>query len=321
VRLLSSEAVVPVVSLGLVLVAYLLTPVFYDYELSSFDVFNTLQGFASLGLVALALGLTILAGEFDLSVLGMQALGGVLAVKTGADSGLLGIVAAVAACVALGALQGAVIARFRIHSMPVTLGTYIALLGLANVVAGNRTLTYVNTDVSIWVNQTLLSWFSPRSVVALAAFALALVLLTKTRLGPELKALGSDRRASRVVGVPADRRLTALFAVSGGLCGCAGALLAYSNASAQLNPGLLPLVLAAAAAVLGGISLRGGRGRLWGLFLGALAVALLAQVFAITKLPVSSTQIVFGVLLLIVVVVDAPGVRFNPVGWRQPWRT
>lgn len=145
--------------------------------------------------------------------------------------------------------------------------------------------------------------------MALAAFAGALVLLTKTRLGPELKALGGERRASRVLGVAVGRHLTVLFAVSGALCGCAGALLAYSNASAQLDPGLQPLVLAASAAVLGGISLRGGRGSLWGLLLGALAVALLAQVFAITKLPVSSTQIVLGALLLIVVVVDAPELR------------
>ena len=309
VRRLNPEAVVPVVSFSLVLLAYLLTPAYNGHEFNAFDVFNTLQGFSSLGLVALALGLTIMAGEFDLSVLGMQALGGVLAVKAGADSGLLGVVVAVAACAVLGALQGAVIARFRIHSMSVTLGTYIALLGLANVVAGDRTLTYVNTDVSIWINETILSWFSPRSLLALAAFAAALVLLTKTRLGPELKALGGERRASRVLGVAVGRHLTVLFAASGALAGCAGAMLAYSNASAQLNPGLQPLVLAACAAVLGGISLRGGRGSLWGLLTGALAVALLAQVFAITKLPVSSTQIVLGALLLIVVVVDAPELR------------
>ena len=61
--------------------------------------------------------------------------------------------------------------------------------------------------------------------------------------------------------------------------------------------------------MLGGLSLRGGRGRLWGLLLGALAVALLEQVFAITKLPGSTTQIVFGALLLTVVVVDAPHLR------------
>ena len=86
-------------------------------------------------------------------------------------------------------------------------------------------------------------------------------------------------------------------------------MLAYSNASATLNPGLGPLVVAAAAAVLGGLSLRGGRGALWGLLLGALAVSLLEQVFAITALPTSSAQIVFGSLLLVVVVVDAPDLR------------
>lgn len=126
-RRLSAEVVVPLVSFGLVLLAYLLTPAYNGHEFNAFDAFNTLQGFASLGLVALALGLTIIAGEFDLSVLGMQALGGVLAVKAGASHGLLGVLVAVAACAFLGALQGAVIARFRIHSMSVTLGTYIAL--------------------------------------------------------------------------------------------------------------------------------------------------------------------------------------------------
>jgi ribose/xylose/arabinose/galactoside ABC-type transport system permease subunit len=300
---------VPTVAFGLVLLAYLLTPVYDGHELTTFDAFNTLQGFASVGLIALALGLTIIAGEFDLSVLGMQALGGVLAVKAGVDHGLVGVLAAVGACAALGAVQGAVIARSGVGSMSITLGSYIALLGLTNVLAGSETLTYPNTDVSIWVNESILPWFSPRSLVTLGAFAVALALFSRTRLGPELKSLGGDRRASRVVGVPVGRHLTALFAVSAGLCGCAGALLAYSNASAQLNPGLEPLVLAASAAVLGGVSLRGGRGAVWGLLLGALAVALLQQVFAITKLPTSSTQIVFGALLLIVVVVDAPDLR------------
>jgi ribose/xylose/arabinose/galactoside ABC-type transport system permease subunit len=308
-RRLRPEVATPILSFAVVLAAYLLTPAYNGHELSDFDAFNTLQGFASLGLVALALGLTLVAGEFDVSVLGMQALGGVLAVKAGAHSGTLGILAAVAACAFLGAVQGGVIARLRVQSMPVTIGTYIALLGLTNVVAGNETLTFANTDASIWINQTVASWFSPRSLIALGAFAVVLVACATTRIGPELRALGGDRRAARVVGVPVGREVTGLFAVSGALAGLAGAMLAYSNASATLNPGLQPLVLAAAAAVLGGVSLRGGRGAIWGLLLGALAVALLEQVFAITALPTSSAQIVFGSLLLVVVVVDAPDLR------------
>lgn len=84
-RRLRPETIVPILSFTVVLVAYLLTPSYSSHELSDFDAYNTLQGFASLGLIALALGLTIIAGEFDVSVLGMQALGGVLAVKAGAS--------------------------------------------------------------------------------------------------------------------------------------------------------------------------------------------------------------------------------------------
>lgn len=303
------ESVTAIASFSIVLVAFLLTPFYSGKGLTSYDFFNTLQSFATLGLVALALGLTILAGEFDVSVLGTLALGGVIAVDAGASSGLLGVLAAVGACALFGALQGGVIARLRIHSMPVTIGTYIALIGLTNVIAGNETLTYPNTQASIWVEQTVLAWLSPRSILALAVFALCFAGFKLTRLGPEIRALGGDRRASRVVGIPVERRLAALFAVSGGLCGCAGALLAYANASAELSPGLQPLVFAAAAAVLGGVSLRGGRGTIWGLLLGALTVCLLEQVFAITALPTSSTQIVFGALLLVVVVIDAPQLR------------
>jgi ribose/xylose/arabinose/galactoside ABC-type transport system permease subunit len=308
-RWLRPETVVPVLSFAVVLAAYLLTPAYSGHVLSDFDAYNTLQGFAALGLIALALGLTIIAGEFDVSVLGMQALGGVLAIKAGADSGVLGILAATACCAFLGAVQGGVIARLRIQSMAFTIGTYIALLGLTNVLAGDETLTFANTNASIWINQTVATFFSPRSLIALGVFALVLVVCATTRIGPELQALGGDRRAARVVGVPVDRRLTALFAVSGALAGLAGAMLAYSNASASLNPGLQPLILAAAAAVLGGLSLRGGRGAIWGLLLGALAVSLLEQVFTVTALPASSAQIVFGTLLLVVVVVDAPDLR------------
>src|SRR5690242_17010890 len=178
----SPENVVPILSFAVVLAAYLLTPVYHGHELTDFDVYNTLQAFGSLGLIALALGLTIIAGEFDVSVLGMQALGGVLAVKAGAHSGALGILAATAACAFLGALQGGVIAKLRVQSMPVTIGTYIALLGLTNVIAGNETLTFTNTGASIWINQTVESFFSPRSLIALGVFALVLVVCATTRI-------------------------------------------------------------------------------------------------------------------------------------------
>jgi ribose transport system permease protein len=311
---LRAERLLPVTSFAGVLVAFLVVPGLDGQQVNSGAYYNAMQGFAPLGLVALALGLTLIAGEFDVSVLGMQALGGVLAVRAGEHSGLLGVVAAVAACGFLGLLQGTAIARLRLQSLPVTIGSYIALIGLANVIASNTTLTYGNIGSAVWVDQPILTWFSPRSLITLGAFGIALALLGATRLGPEIKAIGSDRRAGRVSGVAVQRRVTVLFTCSAALAGLAGALLAYSNASASLDPGLQPLILGVAAAVLGGLSLRGGRGTMWGLLLGTLGVALLQQLFTITALSTSTSQIVFGCLLLFVVSADAPDLRTTMTG-------
>jgi ribose transport system permease protein len=315
-----TDHVVPLASFAAILVAFLVVPGLDGQQLSSGAYYNTLQAFAPLGLVALALGLTLIAGEFDVSVLGMQALGGVLAVRAGEHSGLLGVIAAVAACGFLGLLQGLAIARLRLPSLPVTIGTYIALIGLTNVIASNNTLTYGNIGASVWVDQAILTWFSPRSLITLGAFGFALALLGATRLGPEIRAIGSDRRASRVSGVAVERRVTVLFTCSAALAGLAGALLAYSNASASLDPGLQPLILGVAGAVLGGLSLSGGRGTVWGLLLGTLGVALLEQLFTITALSTSTTQIVFGCLLLLVVCGDASDLRTRLTGVATRYR-
>lgn len=311
---LRAERVLPVGSFVVILLAFLIVPDLDGQSLSRGSTFNALQGFAPLGLVSLGLGLTLIAGEFDVSVLGMQALGGVLAVRAGGHSGILGVLAAAGGCAGLGLFQGTLIARLRLQSLPVTIGSYIALLGLTNILASNNTLTYNNISASVWVDRPIATWFSPRSLITFGAFAVVIAVLGLTRLGPELRAIGSDRRAARVAGVAVERRVAALFACSGGLAGLAGALLAYSNASASLDPGLQPLILAVSAAVLGGISLSGGRGVAWGLLLGTLAVALLQQLFTILALSTATTQVVFGSLLLIVVGADAPDLRTMMTG-------
>jgi L-arabinose transport system permease protein len=306
---LRAERLLPIAAFGAVLVSFLIVPGLDGEKLNQGSYYNSFQGFASLGLITLAVGLPLIAGEFDVSVLGMQALGGVLAVRAGGHSGALGVAAAIGGCALLGLFQGTAIARLRLASLPVTIGTYIALLGLTNVIAANNTLTYGNISASVWVDQQVFTWFSPRSLIAFGAFLIAIVLLGATRLGPELKAMGSDRRAGRVAGVAVERRVAALFTCSAALAGLAGALFSYSSASASLDPGLQPLILAVVAAVLGGVSLSGGRGTAWGLLLGALAVALLQELFSIIALSNSTIQIVFGCVLLFVVSADAPDLR------------
>ena len=107
-----------------------------------------------------------------------------LAVSTGAQSPVLGVLVAVVAGAAIGAVQGGLIARLRIPSMPVTLATYIALLGLTYAMSGGLSKSYPNSDVTLWVDQTLGGVFSPRSLLTLAAFVLAAAGARRHKAGP-----------------------------------------------------------------------------------------------------------------------------------------
>ena len=303
------DTVMPVVSLVTAGAAFAGSPLLSGRPLQQFDLYNALQGFAQLGLLALAIGITMIAGEFDLSVVGTYALGGMLAVELGARSPVVGVLAALGAGAAIGIGQGVLIARLRIPSMPVTLATYIALLGLTYAMSGGLSKSYPNSDATLWVDQPLAGVFSPRSLLTLAAFLIVAAVLGLTKVGRELRAIGGDRRASRVAGVSVDRRIVAVFALSGVLAALGGALLSYSYASANPDPGLQPLILAAVAALLGGVSLAGGRGAALGVLAGTLSVAVLAQIVAITALPDFTTQLLYAALLAVIVAVESPGLR------------
>jgi ribose transport system permease protein len=308
-RRLRVDTVLPAVALIATIVLFGVTAAVTGRSISLFDAFNTLQGVAQLGLLALPLGLTMIAGEFDLSVVGVAALGGMVAVQTGQQNPVLGVVMAILAGAVVGALQGTVIARLRLASMPVTIATYIILLGVTNVMSNGLTVTYTNIDATLFVDQVLLGILSPRSIITLALFVLIALLLGRSRLGPELRAIGDDRRAARASGVRADALLVGLFITSGMLAALGGALLSYSYSSANPDPGDASLVLAVVAALIGGVSLAGGRGTVWGLLVGTLVVAMLSQIVIFATLPGYVTQLVFAGFLTIVLIVDAPGIR------------
>ena len=102
-------------------------PAFTQFTVRTANVYDIFQNFASYGLVALALGVTMIAGEFDLSVSSMYLLGGMVAVLTGGGSPIAGIFAALGTAILVGLVQGGLIARFRLNSMPVTLGGYLVV--------------------------------------------------------------------------------------------------------------------------------------------------------------------------------------------------
>jgi ribose/xylose/arabinose/galactoside ABC-type transport system permease subunit len=276
------------------------------HVLTSSTLFSTLETFAASGLVALGLGLTMIAGEFDISVVGVYSLAGCVAVLAGGQNPYLGALAAMATGAAIGVVQGLIVAKLRLSSVAVTLGGMLTCNGLASVLTGNQSISYSNIDVALAIANPVAGPLTIRSIITFAMFALVAAIVAFTRPGRDLIALGSDRRAAATAGVPVGPLLVTIFGFSGLCAALAGALISYSLASASPS-GLSDVILpAAAASILGGVSLGGGSGRPLGLMLGVLTLSFLRAGFNALGAPPFVNDLAMGAILLAVGILDGP---------------
>jgi ribose/xylose/arabinose/galactoside ABC-type transport system permease subunit len=267
------------------------------------SVFSVLEGFPLLGLVALGLAITIIAGELDLSVGSVAALAGVVAVKT-ASTGLVGaVLIALALGVAIGAAQGLMIARLGINSLVLTVGTLILLRGVTYLASDNKPSQLADFTVSDPLLKRY-GVFSLSSISALVVFAVLGLVLAYTRYGREIYAIGGAREEARAAGVPRLRPMVLTFALSGACAALAGALASLKGGSAAPQNYEDLLLAGAAAALVGGISLYGGRGTVLNVALGVAVLSAVAAGLAARGSDASVTQLVTGALLVTVVAIE-----------------
>ncbi|MCB5362590.1 ABC transporter permease [Pusillimonas sp. CC-YST705] len=291
---------------------------------SARTLYSVLQHFATVGLVALGLGLTMIMREFDLSVAGMVGLGGCVAVLCSGESVWLGVAAAMLVGALGGVLQAQLINRLGLSSVAVSLGGLLTWMGLAYVLTGNKTIPFEHMDVAMAMNAPLLGVFSLRSLTVLVLFVLAACWMAVTRSGRDLVAAGGNRKAALVAGVNPARLMTGVFAASGLLAALTGALLSYGLSSATPSGGSADILVAAiVAAILGGVSLSGGVGRPLGIAAGVLVLCVLRTGLTALGAAPFVHDVVTGLVLLIVAIIDGAHLRMRMYQLRQamPWRS
>lgn len=282
-------------------------------------VFSVLQLFATLGPVALGLGMTMIAREFDLSIAGIMSLAGCIAVITGGTYPLLGLALAVAAGCFAGAFQGAVMMWLDISSVGVTLGGLLTSGGLAYVLTNNASIAYERMDIAMMLDAPIGSILSIRNIVAIMLFVTAAAVFRWTRIGRDVVATGSNRRAALVAGVGVGHVVIGVFALSGTLSALSGALLSYSLAAASPVALVDALVPATAAAIIGGVSLSGGKGTPASIAGGVLVLCVLRSgLTAIGVLPLVHNLVTGGVLLT-VALLDASALEERLFALRRWW--
>lgn len=265
-------------------------------------------------LAVLGVGMTfvIITGGIDLSVGSVLVLSGVLADKAMAAAGGqgwgasgVGLVVACAAGLACGIVNGVLVAKAKVPPLIVTLGTLGAALGIAQIITGGIDL---RDAPEVLVNTigfgNLVGQVPNLSVVALVVVVLGIVLLHRTRFGLYTFAIGSNPEAGRRVGVRVDRHLIKVYALAGLLAGFAGLLnLAFfqsTTIAGQSNTNLNVI----AGVVIGGTSLFGGAGSVFGTVIGLFIPSTLQNGFVILGVQPFWQQVVVGAVLIAAVYVD-----------------
>ena len=165
------QTVMPYVLLAVMVGVLLALPLLTGPSATAFNVYDALQLWSAYGLVTLGVGLTMIAGEFDFGVLGVFAFCPMIAVKIGEYDATLGLALALGFAALIGFLQGVIVAKLRLHSMPVTLGFYIALLGATMTIGHSQSVSFSNFDLGMALDAQKLQILSWRSLIAIAVFA------------------------------------------------------------------------------------------------------------------------------------------------------
>jgi ribose transport system permease protein len=266
-------------------------------------------------LAVLGIGMTyvIITSGIDLSVGSVLVFSGVIAAKVmvamggdGWGTATVGIVLSIVCGMAWGLLNGFLIAKAKVPPLIVTLGTLGAALGLAQVITKGVDIRDVPDVLSNTIGYGNLpgTTIPLISVIALVIVVVFGVILHKTRFGLYTYAVGSNEESARRVGVRVDRQLISIYALSGALAGVAG-ILSLSQYSTTAIAGQSATNLnVIAAVVIGGTSLFGGLGTMFGTVVGLFIPAILQNGFVIVGVQPFWQQVAVGAVLIIAVYID-----------------
>lgn len=285
----------------LMLVLLLLAPTYSSGNVGTANFTDVLTNFAQIGPIALAVGLGILLGEFDVSVVATYGLGAMLVTKINVSPYLAAAIAA-AVGASIGAAQGAIVAWLRINAVPVTFGGFLAVSGVVSILGHGNNTIYPRLPVTLWMTQTVVWALTPAALIILGVFLLVGGGMRFTRFGREVRAVGGDKRAAIISGVYANRIIIGTFAVGGAVAGFGGAIFGFSTASAISDISFDQIITAVTAVVVGGLSLAGGYGTTGQMLLGVLTMAMFSELLAVTGANPNFVTMVTGVFLAVVAV-------------------
>ena len=278
---------------------------------------NIIEDSTYVGVMAIGLAIVIIAGNMDLSVESVAALTamvtGILFCSRGIGVGLtltpewlvvpVSLAIALIVGAAIGGINGWLVVRLRMNAFIVTLASYIWVRGLVVAISGGRSAQELAPSLR-FIGIHVVAAIPLSAWIAILSFVGFSFVMTKTPFGRHVTMIGGNPVAAFRAGIKVDRLVLTTFVMAGAIAGLAGWLLAIRTSGATANLGTGMLFRAFAAVVIGGVSLKGGIGRLPGVYAGVLLLSAIQTAINLMGLPAHYTQMILGGLVLAAVLLD-----------------
>ena len=278
------------------------------------NIMNLLRSMSKYLLIGIGQSYVLITGNIDLSigsVVGMSAMTSATLMVAGVNP-VLAILITLLCCLVVGVINGFLVGQFKLPPFIATLGTMFVARGIAYMVNGNRNTNAISSGIGKEAADSFQNFFYYGSTagvyntfwIALILFLIFFFLLSKTRTGRHIYAIGSNVDAAKLSGVSVVTTDTKTYLVSAFCAGVVGLILCAQAGMGNMEAGNMYEMYGVAAGVIGGVSPLGGTGLLLGTLAGAAVWQTLENGLSIIHAPVGIQRIVIGIIVVFAVLLD-----------------
>lgn len=299
--------------IGLIII-YIVFGIINPAVFSGQNILNLLRSMSKYLLVGIAQSYILITGNIDLSIASMVGMSAMVSatLMTHGVTPVLAILAALLCCLVVGMINGCLVGKFKLPPFIATMGTMFVARGVAYIVNGNRNTDAIATGIGKEAADKFQNFFYYGSTfgvyntfwIALIVFVIFFFVLSKTRSGRHIYAIGSNIEAAKLSGVNVVATTTKAYLVSA-VCSCiVGIILCAQAGMGNMEAGNMYEMYGVAAGVIGGVSPLGGTGLLLGTFAGAAVWQTLENGLNMIGAQIGIQRIVIGIIVVSAVLLD-----------------
>jgi len=265
-----------------------------------------------IAVIAIGMTMVIITGGIDLSVGSLIAVSAVVStiimkmmggLEASAWVVFVGFLSGIFACGMLGGFGGFLVAKFKVPPFITTLAIMLMGRGLAFMITGGFSIYQVPKTLP-WLGQGTTFGFPNTVILLVLLYFIAYVFMSHTRIGRYIYAVGGNKEAAHLSGVPVKNIIIFVYIISGITAGIGGCIQASQLNTGTPNMGLMYELYVIAAVVVGGTSLAGGTGKILGTLIGAFVISVIQNGMNLLGMDSYTQQVMLGLVILIAVLID-----------------